>query len=56
MSTEVAQSEEKIFFFQQKYIIDMLKETNECKPCKAPTKLEQKLDLNEAGIGNIKNK
>ena len=49
LGIEVAQSEKEIFISQQKYILDLLKETGMigCKPCDTPIEPGQKLDISE---------
>lgn len=48
-SIEVAQSEKGIFISQQKYVLDLLKETGMMgfKLCDTPIELGQKLNINE---------
>ena len=51
LGIEVAHSDEGIFISQQKYILDLLKETGmvECRPCETPIDLKHRLDNDEEG-------
>lgn len=53
LGIEVAQSEKGIFISQQKYVLDLLKETGmiDCKPCDTPMEPGQKLDINKEEEG-----